>query len=344
MIKVKNIYSVTGLLIIFIMLLTIGCSVHEWPELPEKVPHLIHLKFDTDMPVQRIEAETRSEKNNDEPDIRYIVRVFPVVSNGNTSQEYIDQIVFTKEITDKYDHSFLCELPPGNYTVRVWADFVKKGSTDDYLYDTTNFGEISLIDPHHANSDSRDAFRGSKDVAIVADFTVHEPKETTVEMIRPVAKFEIITTDLQDFISRETKNIATRNNLDDTKDIIVNLDDYRLVFHYVGFMPDVFSLITDKPVDSSTGVYFSSLLTQINNTVASMGFDYVFVNGNESVITVVIGIFNKEGEQLGMTAAIDVPVNQGKHTIVEGKFLLEENKGGVSINPDFDGDYDLIFP
>ena len=145
-------------------------------------------------------------------------------------------------------------------------------------------------------------------------------------------------------MKNEAQNIATKSNQEAASDITVDLDDYRVVFFYVGFMPNAYSLITDKPVDSATGVFFSSKLTQISQSDASMGFDYVFVNGQESVTTVVIGIFNRAGEQLGMTAPIDVPIKRGIHTIIEGKFLLEDNKGGVNINPDFDGDFNLTFP
>ena len=167
-------------------------------------------------------------------------------------------------------------------------------------------------------------------------------------MIRPLGKYEFITTDLMEFVGKEANNIAKRSAEGGTNTTsstpAVDLDDYRVVFFYVGFMPNAYSLITDKPVDSATGIHFSSKLTQISQSEASMGFDYIFVNGKESVTTVVVGIFNRAGEQLGMTAPIDVPIKRGIHTIIEGKFLLEDNKGGVNINPDFDGDFNLTFP
>ena len=344
MMRTKNKYIIGLLVMILSSLLITSCDVHEWPELPEKVPYQFHLKFQTQMPIWPIKYETRSGANNTELDMRYIVRAYPLLDNGNTAQEYIDEFVFTKSVSNDYDCSFTHDLPPGAYTIRVWADFVKQGSKDNYLYDADNFREVYLLGDHQANTDSRDAFRGSKDIVLVADIIDKDPDATTIEMIRPMGKFEFVTTDLMEFVNNEARNNAERSNQNTINTNTVDLDDYRVVFFYVGFMPNAYSLITDKPVDSATGIYFASKLTQLNESDASMGFDYIFVNGKESVTTVVVGIFNRAGEQLGMTKPIDVPIKRGIHTVIEGKFLLEQNKGGVNINPEFDGDYNLTFP
>ena len=340
----KNIYIIALLITALSSFLLTSCDVHEWPKLPDKVPYQFHLKFQTEMPIQHIKYGTRAGKNDVQLQMRYIVRAYPLLGNGNTAQEYIDELVFTRNLSSDYDCSFTYDLPPGEYTIRVWADFVQQGSEANYLYDADNFREIYLLGDHQANTDSRDAFRGSKDISLVANIIEKDPDATTIEMIRPMGKFEFITTDLLEFVKNEAQNITTKSNQRAASDITVDLDDYRVVFFYVGFMPNAYSLITDKPVDSATGIFFSSKLTQISQSDASMGFDYIFVNGKESVITVVVGIFNRAGEQLGMTAPIDVPIKRGIHTIIEGKFLLEDNKGGVNINPEFDGEHNLIFP
>ena len=116
------------------------------------------------------------------------------------------------------------------------------------------------------------------------------------------------------------------------------------MFYYVGFMPNAYSLFTDKPVDSATGVLFESTLNSLSETEASVGFDYVFVNGTESAVTVQIGIYDNEGTQLSLTEPIKVSLRRSHHTIMRGMFLMSETSGGISINPEFDGDYNLVFP
>ena len=109
-------------------------------------------------------------------------------------------------------------------------------------------------------------------------------------------------------------------------------------------MHNAYSINTDKPVDSSTGVFFESKLKMLTESEATIGFDYVFVNGKESSITLKIGVEDKEGTQLSLSEPIEVPLKRSHHTLLTGMFLMSEASGGVTINPDFDGDYNLIFP
>lgn len=345
--KLRVYHMVLGRAIILLLFATVGCNVHEWPELPERVSYLFHLRFETEMPIQHMSYGMRTRRVADDLELRYLVRAYPILGNGNVAKEYVDELVFVRPVTDDFDLSFVYDLPEGRYRIRVWVDYIRQGGVKDYLYDTSDFAFVELLGEHRPNSDERDAFVGERDVTLVADIVDRDLEETTIEMLRPMGKFEFITTDLFEFMSNESRNgrlSAVQDEDGEVEDVIVNLDDYRVVFFYVGFMPNAFSLIDYKPVDAVTGVYFSSRIEQISETEASMGFDYVFVNGKESVTTVVVGIYNRSGEQLGMTAPIDVPIKRGIHTVVEGKFLLEDNKGGVHISPDFDGEYNLVFP
>ena len=143
--------------------------------------------------------------------------------------------------------------------------------------------------------------------------------------------------DLAEFIEEQSLMAMEQSG---TKSI--DLEKYRVVIYYVGFMPDTYSLFTDKPVDSSTGVFFETGLTQISDTEASLGFDYVFVNGQSSAVTVQIGIYGPGGGRVALTDPIEVPISRSTHTIMRGGYLLSEASGGISLNPDFDGDHNLI--
>jgi hypothetical protein len=153
-----------------------------------------------------------------------------------------------------------------------------------------------------------------------------------------------------EFIDKESFRFATKANENKaesdeaTQTKTVNIEDYKMVFYYVGFMPNTYSMYTDKPVDSSTGVMFESTLKKLSESEASIGFDYVFVNGKESAVTVQIGIYDNEGTQLSLTEPIEVPLKRSQHTVMTGMFLMSEASGGVTINPDFDGEHNLIFP
>ena len=281
--------------------------------------------------------------------IRYIVRTYPVTEKQRTMQDYTQEFVFYKGISEGYDHEVTLALPPGDYNIRVWSD-LQQTDNNTYLYNTDNFASIMLQGNHQSNTNYRDAFRGSSNISLVSDIMERVPETYEITMQRPLAKFEFVTNDVAEFIEKESTRVAAEangeNNLPsiDVSTRAVNIEDYKVVFYYVGFMPCAYSIYTDKPVDSSTGVLFESTLKELSASEASMGFDYVFVNGTKSAVTVQIGLYDNEGLQLSMSEPIEVPLKRSHHTIMTGTFLLLDASGGVAINPEFDGEYNLIFP
>ena len=354
--KNKNLKSI--LLYIIIGMLT-ACDVHEWPDTPEYVKCHLRLKYETDMTewkhlydgseVMEVGYGETYDNHRDYGKIRYIVRTYPVSENMHSTSDHTQEFVFTKDIAAGYDHEVTLDLLPGNYRMMVWSDLVKT-SGDTHFYDATNFAEIRLLGKRKGNDDYRDAFRGSNHISLIADIMERLPDTLDITMQRPLAKFEFVTNDVKDFIEKESTRVTSKANgnkaasSDDAPTRAVNIEDYKVVFYYVGFMPDVYSMYTDKPVDSSTGVMFESTLKKLTETEATVGFDYVLVNDKKSAVTVQIGIFDKEGTQLSLTDPIKVPLKRDHHTLLTGMFLMSEASGGVTINPDFDGDHNLIFP
>jgi len=347
------------LIICMPLLLLSACDVHEWPETPEFVKLHLRLNYETDMTewehlydgasVIELGLGDTYDNHQDYGKIRYIVRTYPVSEKQRSMQDHVQEFVFTKDIAEGYGHEVTLDVLPGNYSVMVWSDLVKT-SGDTHFHNADNFAEIMLQGDHKGNTDHRDAFRGTNNITLVSDITERVPDTLDVAMQRPLAKFEFVTNDVVEFIDKESTRIASKAygnksaSADDTPTRAVNIEDYNVVFYYVGFMPHAYSMYTDKPVDSSTGVMFESSLKKLSDSEASMGFDYVFVNGRKSAVTVQIGIYDNEGTQLSLTEPIEVPLKRNHHTIMTGMFLMSEASGGVTINPDFDGDHNLIFP
>ena len=163
-----------------------------------------------------------------------------------------------------------------------------------------------------------------------------------------MAKFKIIATDLQKFIRHAKRLIAQKAaNLPDATRADIpefNLEDYRVIFRYNGFMPCSFNMFTDKPADAWTGVSFESRLTTLSDEEAELGFDYIFVNGSESTISVTIEVYDRDNELVSRSSPISVPIKRSKLTIVRGEFLTSKASGGIGIIPDFEGDYNYVVP
>ena len=323
-------------------LLLQGCLVHEWPSPPGTVQVRLILEYDTGMDTTEHGYGTRAVSIPEGSDIRYIVRAFPLVKGSKASQECAGEFVFSADASMGYDTEMTLELPEGDYSIMVWSDLVDDGSTDDRHYNTSDFSAVSLNgDSHPGNTDERDAFRGTGEIALRSSIAEKAPDTLRLMMERPLAKYEFIADDLAEFIEKQAQQFSEQNG-DGAGQSSVNLDDYRVVIYYTGFMPDTYSLFTDKPVDSSTGVFFETGLTQISDTEASLGFDYVFVNGQSSAVTVQIGIYGPGGGRVALTDPIEVPISRSTLTVMRGGYLLSEASGGISLNPDFDGDHNLI--
>lgn len=343
-------------IIVAALLVVTGCDVHEWPDLPETVAFHLKLDFNTNMTqwehyyddVQVTEVSTGPDSLRVRPygTMRYTVKAYPVNENGKVGSVCNDEFVFTKDIALGYNNEMTLELAPGKYRIMVWSDMIQTASKP-YLYNVSNFSEITLQGNYTANTDYKDAFRGSANITLVSDIMERVPDTLHVKMERPLGKYEFITNDVMEFVQKEITRAEAKSKADgnitdpDTK-VDIKIEDYKVVFYYVGFMPDTYSMITDKPVDSSTGVMFESTLKRLNNNEASLGFDYVISGSNDSAVTVQIAIIDKENTQLCISDPIKIPLRRSFHTIIRGMFLVSQASGGVSINPEYNGDHNLI--
>lgn len=347
----KRLFSIPILLAI-LSWITTSC-VHEFPELDTSTEFTLHLNFDTELPLYKevTYATSRTIGDASAYDVRHIVSVHRIYPDGSYNRTADTTIVFTCDDVENLNCSRKLRLREGKYNFFVWTDFVDEGSQADKFYTSSDFAEIIL---HNKNSytgscDFRDAFRGSAQgsVTIKTEENMVVDNEVTVSMKRPLAKFRFISTDYDEFAANvlakeEKKNSAANTTGEDAQTRNINPDDYRVVFHYVDFVPCSYNMFTDKPADSWTGLQFDSSLKPIGNGEIEMGFDYVFVNGAEAGVSVIIAVYDKDGQLVSSTPAINVPLKRSLLTTVRGKFLTSTSNGGIDINPSFDGEYNIM--
>ncbi len=339
-----------------------GCDVHEFPEVAEREYLLklkCHLKFTEftewhhrydEHGVHEIGYGDKYQNSYDCGLKRHVIQVHPKMARQTASHDCVKRVEFTHDILeDKSD--FTLDLQAGSYTIMVWSDLMQHSEAPGF-HDTENFAVIRLQGEHCGNNDYRDAFRGWADVYLPADMIDRGDMEVNIDMHRPLAKYEFISTDLQEFIDKEftraeekrKAEAATNKQAVSEAPTRIDIEEYKVVFYYVGFMPNAYSMFTDRPVDAATGVMYESRLNRLNETEASVGFDYVLVNGAKTSVALQIGIFDNEGTRLALSRPIAVPLQRSHHTIMRGEFLTTEASEGVSINPDYDGEFNLVIP
>lgn len=326
------------------LLMMAGCdaTVHEYPEGEAQYggDFTLRFHFTDSLPQYKvIEVESRADARAEEAcDLRVLVEAFRTDGTDAASRTPDYTFTYTVPTSAGKDFEVHPNLPPGEYRFMAWADWVAQGSTAAKFYDASDFAEITLLrdasGSHQGNTDRRDAFRGVEETAVrrTAD------EVCTVRMERPLAKYEFITTDLDEFISRVSRQTGGKAQPEGRA---MELSDYRVVFTYPLFMPCSYNMYTDKPADSWTAVSFEGSIERLSDTEARIGFDYVFVNGSEAVATVAVAILDSGGAQVASIAALTVPLKRSRLTTVRGKFLTATAGGTVGINPDFDGEFNI---
>ena len=315
--------------------MVISCDVHEWPQEPDKTGLTVRLSYETGMTMWEFSYEDGRltdlgsgptyDYRLDSGRIRHIVRAYPVSDRQRHAGDYTAQLMIVRDLSEGYDCDMTLYLPAGEYRIMVWSDLIQE-LDDAYFYDPDNFSEVTLQGIYKGDTDYRDAFRGVGEVSLTTSISDMPPVTLDVGMQRPLAKYEFVSTDLQEFGQTN-----------------VNPDSCTVIFFYSGFMPDSYDMTSDRPNDVAENVSFESTLERLDENSASLGFDYVFVNGRQAGVHVMVGLYDAGGRQMALSEPIQIPLMRSRHTVIKGSFLMTQTSGGVRIDPAFDGNYNIVF-
>lgn len=217
------------------------------------------------------------------------------------------------------------------YTLAVWTDYVAAGTDTDLYYDTENLQYVACRDPYTGSTPYRDCLYGTTAIDLRQYREEWNAKvQMKVDMVRPLAKYELIATDVKDFL-RKTK----KQRDDDAA--------FTITFAYGFYLPTVFNVLTGRPADSQTGVTYTAPLTVPDDgrEECLIGSDFVFVNGVESFVQLSMEIRDGGGNVISRTTGLEVPYRRGHLTTVRARLLTNEMQGGIDIDPDFDGNIDV---
>jgi hypothetical protein len=311
-----------------------SCDVHEWPQEPDKTGLTVRLRYETEMTTWEFSYEDGRltehgmgptyDNRLDSGRIRHIVRAYPVSDRQRYAGDYTAQLMIVRDLSEGYDCDLTLHLPAGKYRIMVWSDMMQE-LDDAYFYDPDNFSEVTLQGTYEGDTDYRDAFRGVGEITLTTSIADRPPVDLEIKMQRPLAKYEFVSTDLHEF---------SQTN--------VNLDSCTVIFFYPGFMPDSYDMTSDRPNDVAENVRFESSLERLDANSASLGYDYVFVNGVQAGLHVMVGLYDAGGRQMALSESIQVPLMRNRHTVIKGPFLMTQTSGGVRINPVFDGNYNIV--
>lgn len=327
-------------------ILSLGSCVHEFPQEGESREVVLHFSHTTDwtyhdMTITRgdIPAPATDGFN---PSARYHIRIYA----KGSQEELYHQTEFVREDLSREDFTMKLHVPPGSYDLYVWSDYAELSTAKSYFFNSEDFSSITYAEPYNGNNELRDAFRGKVSFDVDDNIDANYVEDVFVELERPLARYEFISTDLEKFIEEETTRtgrsieITSKASPDDHSQGIA-LDQYRVKMIYGAYMPSKFNNFTNKPVDSRVGQTYDAQIVKLSNNEARLGFDYVMVNGAQSSIKVLLEVYDPKDELIARISPIDVPTKRSMNTTVRGNFLTSKVSGGVGINPDFNGEFNV---
>lgn len=329
------------ILIAAVALVLVSC-VHEFPN--ESTPAPLELEFSFDFSMEMPEmTDFKSEPADHLHDLRYQVRAYRILNNGTYAEQPMASFSFIKDEVDEIEHVERVTLPEGRYRLLAWIDYINHGTNADLYYNTTDFSQIRVNGDWQGSVNDKDVFMGECEIDLTRYGSEVPPVKAVFELSRPVAKFEIITTDLEKF---KTKMLEAMLKNQDSKTgqtkAEVELSDYYVVLTYTGYVPNMFDLTDDTVRDASAEYSFRSELSEISSAEALLGFDYIMIKPEGSAVGVDLSFYEKKNDKkIATTGNIEVPLKRGYVTRIKGEYLTKTSDGGIGIDPGFDGDHNI---
>lgn len=219
------------------------------------------------------------------------------------------------------------KLHARKYQLVVWADYIRNQEGNYTLfYDTGNMERILRAGSYKGNSNYYDAFYGTAALNLTPyrdQWNVIVPID--IQMVRPLARYELIATDVDKFLKK-------------IKDKEITGNQFTISIKYGYYLTTGFNALTGQVKHPLQYVSYSKSIPLPTEGTEELpiGFDYVFVNGEGSFVSLTIEITNEKSNVVARYRNLKVPYKQNHLTTVRGKFLSANP--GIDIDTDFDDD------
>ena len=316
---------------LFAVLLAATSCVHEYPEDGGGVDPT---NIETTLTLYTVPELSRAIAYSPGEDCRYVYFKVEIYKN-----DFSGELVKTERIgvrkADDGSASVELKLPlhAGKYKVLAWATGTQSPDNPGTGFNTDDMAAITFPGQYKGSSEDKECYEARFDLNL-ADQGWYGKAEHKQEMRSPMGGVEVISTDADLFLIQ----MASRAGSEDW-------DDYEMRWSYGLYFPVGYNAYSGVPNQADTNVGFISPISAITATDASLGFDYIFVNGEKSQVSLTLEVIDKAtGKTINTYSGIQVPLRRGQMTIIRGKYLTTSHNSGIGINPDFDGDINITLP
>ena len=243
--------------LLFLLIILFTSCVHDYPTMTDDGeegidPTLVQVNTEVTLDLELVPLEAITNKARPKATKTAACRRFIIEAwrDGRVARREVTTLEKAEESGDnKITLPVNLKLHAVEYTLVVWTDYVKANTKEDLYYNTEDLQQIVCTDPYTGSTDYRDCLYGTASL----DLRPYRDKwnarvQVCVDMVRPLAKYEIIATDVKDFL-RKTKRQRTDGEI------------FTITFSYGFYFPTAFNALSGKPADSQTGVQFTTPLT-----------------------------------------------------------------------------------
>lgn len=342
----KQKYAIAFIALMMATLLA-GC-VHDYPSMTEDGeegidPTLVEVNTEVTLDLELLPLEIITDKARsgnsktragEQPEYRrrFIIEAW---REGKPAARQVTVMDDAEEAgNEKITLPIRLKLHAVEYTLAVWTDYVVAGTDTDLYYNTENLQQVACTTPYTGSTDYRDCLYGTT----ALDLRPYRDQwnarvQAKVDMVRPLAQYRIIATDVQEFLAKTQRQ----------RDAEGSNNTYTVTFSYGFYFPLGFNTATGKPMNSVQGVTFSTSVTIPDDGTEEcpLGSDFIFVNGTESFVPLNIELADANGKVMSRTRGLEVPYRRGHLTTLRGNFLTNEMQGGINIDTGYDDEIDI---
>lgn len=336
----KQKYTI-GFIALVLTIVLAGC-VHDYPSMTEDGeesvdPTLVEVNTEVTLNLELVPLEIITQKNARSGTTkaatdyrrRFVIEAW---RGGKPESRQVTVMEDAEEDGDgKITLPIRLKLHAVEYTLAVWTDYVKAGTDTDLYYDTKNLQRVACTAPYTGSTPYRDCLYGTTALDLRQYRDEWNAKvQIKVDMVRPLAKYELIATDVAEFLERTAQQRAQG-------------ESYTVTFSYSFYIPAVFDVLAGKPCESWPEISFTLplALPEEGETLHTVGSDFIFANGGEASVLLTMEIRDSRGNRVSRVSGIEVPYRRGHLTTLKGAFLTSEMKGGVEIDTEWDGEVEI---
>ena len=339
----KQKYTI-GFIALVLTIVFAGC-VHDYPGMTEDGeegidPTLVEVNTEVTLDLELVPLEIITQKNarsgttkaaGEQTDYRrrFIIEAW---RDGKPESRQVTVVDDAEEDGDgKITLPIRLKLHAVEYTLAVWTDYVAAGTDTDLYYNTEDLQYVACTAPYTGSTPYRDCLYGTTALDLRQYREEWNAKvQVKVDMERPLAKYELIATDVTEFLEKTAQQRAQG-------------ESYTVTFSYSFYIPAVFDVLAGKPCESWPEISFTLplVLPEEGETLHTVGTDFIFANGGEASVLLTMEIRDSRGNRVSRVSGIDVPYRRGHLTTLKGAFLTSEMKGGVEIDTEWDGEVEI---